>query len=180
MFHPSHTLRLVGAEILEKLLHRREVIRASFTGALRRKKEFIDRIDLIVSSDSPETLIRNFPDIAELSTRNTASETPIPSQEQGRTTYDFTLNQDIALRLNIIPDDRFSLLLLQLTGNETFLKQLSERATQFGIKISTYGLFLDDHLLPCQEETDLFSMLGLKFIPPELRKGRGEIEAAYT
>ncbi len=177
-FYRSDTARILGEEILAKLLLRREVKRASFAGALRRRNEIVSQIDLIASSDSPEALISAFSDIAEMDTPLVPKASQTTSQEHHRNTYNCTLTGGIALSLNIVPDDAFPLLLLQLTGSDTFLNQLSERAAQYGIKISTYGLFLDDHLLPCQEERELFSMLGLDFISPELREGRGEITAA--
>jgi len=177
MVHRSDTARIVGEEILAKLLRRKEVKRASFAGSLRRKNEIVNRIDLIVSSDSPEELIDVFLDIAGLANPVASEETPVTSQEHHRSTYNCMV-KGIEFSLDIVSDDRFPLLLLRLTGNAIFLKQLSNRAAQYGIKFSVYGLFLDDHLLPCQSEKELFSMLGLDFISPELREGRGEIEAA--
>jgi len=177
MSHRSDKVRIIGEAILEKLLCRKEVKRASFAGSLRRREAFVSRIDLIVSCDSPKTLISVFPDIAKLDQTFPPKETPIQPQEQG-SIYHCKLPEGIPLHLNITSDHHFALLLLKLTGNDLFLKALSRRAAQYGIKISTYGLFLDDHLLPCREEKELFSMLGLDFIPPELREGKREIVAA--
>ncbi len=54
------------------------------------------------------------------------------------------------------------------------------RAKQLGIKMNEYGLFRDDVLIPCASEQDVFSALGLAWVPPELRENTGEIEAAGT
>jgi DNA polymerase (family 10) len=54
------------------------------------------------------------------------------------------------------------------------------RAKQLGIKMNEYGLFRDDVLIPCASEHDVFSALGLAWVPPELRENTGEIEAAVT
>ncbi len=175
MSRRSNRIRTIGEEILEKLLRRKEVKRASFAGGLRRGKESVSSIDLLVSSDSPKTLISIFPNIANLNQDFPPEETSISEQSN---LYNYVLAEGIPLRLNITSDNHFALLLLQVTGSDYFLEALSRRAEQYGIKISAYGLFLDDHLLPCQEEKELFSILGLDFIPPELREGKSAIESA--
>lgn len=75
-------------------------------------------------------------------------------------------------------EERFPYLLHHYTGSKDYHAALDERAKRFGIRISEYGLFLDDHILPCQEEREIFSTLELDYIEPELRENRGEIEAA--
>src|SRR6185503_4683761 len=57
---------------------------------------------------------------------------------------------------------------------------LRGRAQARGLKINEYGLWRGDALVPCADEEELYAALGLAYIPPELREGRGEIEAAET
>jgi DNA polymerase (family 10) len=54
------------------------------------------------------------------------------------------------------------------------------RAQRLGFKMNEYGLFKGEKLIPCKNEEEIFSKLGLAFIPPELREDMGEIAAAES
>ncbi len=167
LYH-SHTARLEGERILAQILQKEEVIRASFAGSLRCRNEVVREIDLVVSSDSPLLLIdyaRSLPEIENEVTRTENS-------------AKFILKKGMELNLYIVPDDRFPYMLHYYTGSKTYHEAISHRARNYGIKLSEYGLFLEDHILPCQDEREIFSTLELDYIEPELRENYGELEAA--
>lgn len=169
----AHTAQSIGEHLLSQLREMEVVQRASTVGGLRRRNEIVRRIDLIVSSASPEEVKAGFYTIDGI------VESQCRSQIQsGFETLTCTMTDGVAVRIHLVADDRFSFLLHHFTGNEAYQQAFSSRAQQFGIKVSDYGLFLDDHLLPCPTEQDLFSTLDLDYIPPELREGRGEVDAA--
>ncbi len=169
----AHTAQRLCESLLSELQKIKGVMRASSVGELRCRNEIVSGIDLIVSCESP-------PDLkAEVYAIDGIVATQCQSQIQsGFEILNCTMNDGIALRIYLVPDDRFSFLLHHLTGNDAYQQSFAARAKQFGIKVSEYGLFLEDHLLPCKDEYDLFSTLDVDYIPPELREGRGEMNAA--
>ena len=66
------------------------------------------------------------------------------------------------------------------TGSKEHHVKLRTRAKRQGLKISEYGVFREgsDEAIACATEEDVFAALGLPFIPPELREGVREIDAA--
>jgi DNA polymerase (family 10) len=78
----------------------------------------------------------------------------------------------------MVSNDEFPYALHHFTGSKEHNTQLRQRAKDRGFKLNEYGLFDGETRIPCQDETALFKALGLPFIPPELREGRGEIEQA--
>lgn len=167
-FHHCHTALREGEALLSKLRERKEVVRAAFGGSVRRRNEIVQDIDLIVSNDHPADLISFFCGLPEVE-REVAR-----AENKARV----ILKSGIAVDLYVATEERFSYLLHHYTGSKDYHAALEERAKRFGIRISEYGLFLDDHILPCQEEREIFSTLELDYIEPELRENRGEIEAA--
>jgi len=167
LYH-CHTARLEGERLLAQILQKQETIRASLVGSLRCRNEVVRDIDLIVSSDSPSVLIDYTGSLPGV-------EKQVLRTENGAR---FVLKKGMALDLYIVPDDRFPYMLHYYTGSKGYHEAISERARRYGIRLSEYGLFLEDHILPCHEERDIFSTLELDYIEPELRENGGEIEAA--
>lgn len=167
-FHHCHTARREGETLLSKLRARKDVARVEFGGSVRRRNEIVRDIDLIVSCDRPSDLISFFCELPEVEREIARSE------NKARV----ILKSGIEVDLYVTTEERFPYLLHHYTGSKDYQAALEERARRFGIRVSEYGLFLDDHILPCQEERELFSTLELDYIEPELRENRGEIEAA--
>ncbi|MFY9270213.1 MAG: DNA polymerase/3'-5' exonuclease PolX [Candidatus Manganitrophaceae bacterium] len=167
-FYHCHQARREGEALLAKLRLYQGVVRAEFGGSLRRRNEVVQDVDLVVGVDRPSDVITYFCSLPEIEREIERSE------KKAR----IILKSGIAVDLCVTTDDRFSYLHHHYTGSKEYHVALEKRAKRFGIRISEYGLFLEDHLLPCREEREIFSMLELDYIEPELREGRGEIEAA--
>lgn len=167
-FHHSHTARREGNALLSRLRAKEGVLRVEFGGSVRRRNEVVRDIDLIASCERPSDLISFFCGLPEVE-REVAR-----SENKARV----LLKSGMEVDLYVTTEDRFHYLLHHYTGSKDYHVAMEERARKFGIKVSEYGLFLDDHILPCQEERDIFSTLELDYIEPELRENRGEIEAA--
>ncbi len=172
-FLHAHTAQSICEALLSQLEGIKAFKRVSAVGALRRRDEIVKGIELLASCLSPKRAIK------ALETIEGIDETTIQSKVQsGFETVECAMRDGIAVSIHLVPDDRYPFLLHHFTGNEAYQRAFSARAKQFGIKVSDYGLFLEDHVLPCTTEEDLFSTLDLDFIPPELREGRGEMSAA--
>lgn len=167
-FFHCHKARSEAEALLAKILQHKGVLRASVVGSLRCRNEIVRDIDLAVSSDFPSTLIDYVGSLPEVDKEVTRTEN----------TAEFVLKIGMKLDIYIVPDDRFPYMLHYYTGSKAYHEAISQRARKYGIKLSEYGLFLEDHILPCEDERDVFSTLELDYIEPELRENHGEIEAA--
>ena len=82
--------------------------------------------------------------------------------------------------LRVVEPDQFGNVLQHFTGSKAHNVALRESAVRRGLHVSEYGI-LDDatgETLRCATEEEVYATLGLAWIPPELREGRGELEAA--
>jgi DNA polymerase (family 10) len=82
------------------------------------------------------------------------------------------------LTLHVARPSRFGAALLFATGSESHLQQLQELASKKGFRLDETGLYRGETLVAARTETEIYGALGLPFIEPELREGRGEIVLA--
>jgi len=161
--------------LLESLREHPGVIRCSTAGSLRRFREVIGDIDLLASSKKPAEVIEYFvaqPDIIKITA-------------QGETKASVILQGGIQCDLRVVSDREFPFALAYFTGSKEHNIVMRQRAIQRGLRLNEYGLFKsktetrDPQLLvPCRDEAEIFSKLGLPFVPPELREDHGEFAAA--
>ena len=146
------------------------VQKAAFVGSLRRMKETIGDIDLVVASSRPESVIQYFlkqPFVKKISA-------------QGRTKVSVVHQKNVAIDLEILPPSSYGSLLQHLTGSKEHNIHLRKLANEKGLSLSEYGITdlktgYKEHFV---DEKKFYQRLGLAYIPPELREDRGEIEAA--
>ena len=165
----------VAEPVLEHLRLHPDVVRCSTAGSLRRSKEIIGDIDLLVSSRKPAQVIEAFtscPGILSVSAKGDTKATVI-------------LQGGIQSDLRVVSDAEFPFALLYFTGNKEHNIILRQRAIQRGLRLNEYGLFKskeetrDPKLrVHCDTEADIYAKLGLADIPPELREDHGEFAAA--
>lgn len=154
--------------IKEKLLKSSLVVRCDIAGSLRRKKEVVKDIDILASSDNSLSLMDYFTTFEEID----------EVMSKGETKTSVRLKKGIMMDLRVVEDGQFPYALHHFTGSKEHNTALRHKTKADGIKMNEYGLFLDDSLIHCKNETEIFNVLGLDFIPPELRENTGEIEAA--
>ncbi|NIA11216.1 MAG: DNA polymerase/3'-5' exonuclease PolX [Nitrospiraceae bacterium] len=141
------------------------------TGSLRRHKETVGDIDFIATSSHPESVIRAFTAIPE-----------VTEVIGSGTTKASVIFRDIQIDLRIVDRSSFGSLLQHFTGSKAHNIRLREIAVKKGFKLSEYGITdqKTGTLMPCEKEDEVYQRLGLPFIVPELREDRGEIEAAIA
>ncbi len=155
-------------DILKRALAHSNVLRASLAGSIRRRMEIVRNINLVVSSSKPHeflTAFSKFPEVEVVQFKDKAS---------GR----YSLVSGVEVELRITPDQAFPYHLLQLTGSLSHWNAICERARTMGYRLTEEGLHRDGRIISSKEEAGIFDVLGLEFIPPELREEQGEIEAA--
>ena len=166
---PLHRALEYAEAMLARLRRVPGVIRAEAAGSLRRRKETVGDIDLLLSSLDATAAVRAFTGLPEVA----------GVVEEGSTRAAVRLHAGIRADLRVLPPESFGSALHYFTGSKAHNLALRARAIRMGLKLSEYGIF-DRHeaRLGGATEEEVFRALGLPFIPPELREAAGEIEAA--
>jgi DNA polymerase (family 10) len=148
-----------------------QIVRLQVAGSIRRRKEVVGDIDIVGS-------VHNLDDRRPVMETLLAHPLVASVTGSGETKTSVVLRSGIALDLRLVGDDEFPYLLHHFTGSKDHNHALRSRAHAQGVKINEYGVFRDDHLIPCANEHELYAALGMEYVEPELREDRGEIEAA--
>jgi DNA polymerase (family X) len=139
-------------------------------GSARRMTETVKDLDVIATAHDPVALATA---AAQLDLTESAG-TPTEAGVRLRT------HTGIRVDLRIVAPDQFGNLLQHLTGSKEHNMALREAAVRKGLHVSEYGV-LDDatgETHRCATEHEVYALLGLEYIEPELRENRGELEAA--
>ncbi|HEU5374509.1 MAG TPA: DNA polymerase/3'-5' exonuclease PolX [Ktedonobacteraceae bacterium] len=155
------------------------IVRMQVAGSLRRKRETVKDIDMVLSvADDANDEVR---------TRIMDVFTSQPGVKaitgKGLTKSSIVLGSGINMDLRVVGDSQFPYTLHHFTGSKEHHIPLRRRALSMGMTINDYGLFRGKepdpaNLVPCTDERDIYAALGLDYIEPELREDTGEIDAA--
>ena len=159
------------AEDLERKLSKvKGIQRINIAGSIRRKKETIHDIDIVIASPEAEKVIEFFtqlPDISKIIMK-------------GTTRSSVLLSEGIQADLRVVNLESYGSALLYFTGSKEHNIQLREIAIKKDLKLNEYGVFnrKTDEKISGQNEDEIYKLFGLDYIEPELRENRGEIQAA--
>ncbi|HIE51922.1 MAG TPA: DNA polymerase/3'-5' exonuclease PolX, partial [Armatimonadetes bacterium] len=145
-----------------------QVQRISVAGSLRRYRETIKDLDLLVASEDPQPVIDTFvglPAVAEVIAA-------------GTTKASIRLETDLQADLRVVAPECFGAALQYFTGSQAHNIALRGLAQELGLKVNEYGVFRGEERLAGETEEEVYAALGLPYIPPPLREDRGEIQAA--
>ena len=159
-----------GNILVEYLKNCDKVKQISIAGSLRRRKETIGDIDILVSSDFSEEVMDFFVgynDVQQIIAK-------------GSTKTSVLLIDNLQVDLRVVKPESFGSALQYFTGSKDHNIKMRNLAMKKGYKLNEYGLFdkkTDEYIVGRNEE-DVYQKLGLIYIEPELRENRGEIQAA--
>ncbi|NIJ11030.1 DNA polymerase (family 10) [Saccharomonospora amisosensis] len=160
----------VAERLLERLRPLPQVKRAEYAGSLRRMRDSIGDIDLLVASEDPEPVMR------------AVTELPVVERviSHGATKTSVLTATGLQVDVRVVPAPSWGAALLYFTGSKAHNIQLRELAVRAGLKLSEYGLFEveTDRRVAGDTEEEVYARLGLPWIEPTLREGAGEVEAA--
>lgn len=162
-----------------------QVKRAEAAGSLRRAMETVGDIDFIVSATEVGPVVDWFvtqPGVKEVTAK-------------GETKASVRFESGLQADLRLVPDEQFVFALHHFTGSKDHNVQMRQRALARGLSLSEWGLTkvpeetaggerekltgpATPSVVSPRDEAELFAALGLRYIPPELREGQGEIESA--
>ncbi|MER6358682.1 DNA polymerase/3'-5' exonuclease PolX [Streptomyces sp. NPDC001634] len=167
---PLHLALDTAEGIVAELSEVTGCLRCTYAGSLRRMRETIGDIDVLVSAKRSAPFmdaLAALPSTAEVIAHG-AKKTSI------RTT------KGVQVDLRVLPPDSWGAGLQYFTGSKAHNIRTRTIAVRQGLKLSEYGLFDVDsgESVASRSEEEVYSRLGLPWIPPTLREDRGEIEAA--
>ncbi len=145
-----------------------EVERVEPAGSLRRGRETVGDLDLLVTG-------RDHAKIAGRFVRHPSVEAILA---QGEDKVSVRLKNGMQVDVRLLDKEAYGAALMYFTGSKEHNIALRDRAKKRGWKLSEYALFHGEKVLARRTEEDVYKKLGLPWIPPELRENLGEIEAA--
>jgi DNA polymerase (family X) len=157
----------IGDEIVEALRAHPASDRVELAGSARRLVDSVKDLDIIATASDAPALLAAF---AALDVIDSAS-SPGENAARART------HNGLAVDLRVVAPDQFGNLLQHFTGSKQHNMALREASVRKGLHVSEYGV-VDDasgETHRCASEEDVYALLGLPWIPPELRENRGEL-----
>jgi len=148
------------------------VVQATAAGSLRRMRETVGDMDLLVAAEDPEAARKVMARFREL---DQVGEVLL----SGPTKTSIRTVDGLQVDLRVLEPARWGTALQYFTGSQAHNIRLRALALERGFSLSEYALKREDGTeLLCATEEEVYAALGLPSIPPELREDRGEIEAA--
>lgn len=168
--------RRVVDQILPGLRALPEVKRAEAAGSFRRGMETVGDLDFIVASSNPAPIMDWF----------TSMDGIVEITAHGDTKSSIRLEGGMQADLRVVPAEQFYFALHHFTGSKDHNVRMRQKALSMGLSLSEWGLRPEEEKdasrkvgeIKAVSEEDVFKALGLAFVPPALREGMGEVEAA--
>jgi DNA polymerase (family 10) len=163
-------------DVAETLLHEleqlKQVGRAAYAGSLRRMRETIGDVDLLVASTDPIPIMDAFvalPQVARVVAKGESKSSVVTDRGQ-------------QVDLRVVDLEVWGAAMIYFTGSKSHNVRIREMAVRKGLKLNEYGLFeaKSGKLLAADTEEAVYERLGLPFIAPTLREDRGEVDAALA
>ena len=162
----------VGEELLTEIRELGVTERAELAGSARRMGESVKDLDIVATASDPGALAAAVTGLPQVE----AASTPGANAVRIRT------HSGINIDVRIVEPDQFGNVLQHLTGSKQHNVALRDFAVRRGLHISEYGVLDDSTGIThrCASEAEVYALLGMDFIEPELREDRGELEAALA
>ncbi len=146
------------------------VAAVEIAGSYRRGKETVGDLDILVTTGKPDAVMRRFSTYEEVE----------DVLSRGSTRATVILRCGLQVDLRVVDTSCLGAALQYFTGSKAHNIQVRRLAQQRRLKINEYGVFRGERRIAGDTEPSVYRAVGLPWIPPELREGRGEIEAAQA
>ncbi len=165
---PLYKALEVASRFLEPLKRTKGVKYIEPAGSLRRRKDTIGDIDILVVSSSPQKIMEAFVKISTVK----------QVLAKGHTKSSVLTKDDIQVDLRVVEEKSFGAALMYFTGSKAFNIKVRQIALKKGCKINEYGVFKGSKYVCGKNEKEIFDFLGMQYIPACMREDNGEIELA--
>ena len=160
----------IAEDVLEKLKNLKEVTQISLAGSLRRRKETIGDVDILVVSKKPDKVMDFFASLDMVE----------KVLAKGKTKTSIHTKDGFDIDLRVVPEESYGSALQYFTGSKEHNIVTRKIAIEKGLKLSEYGLFKGEKMIAGKTEEEVYKALGLPYIEPELRENEGEVEAGLN
>lgn len=173
-YKESHTRFTLGSvyedvlALLKKIRGFDSTLKVEIAGSFRRMKETIGDIDILATSKNHKEAINSFCRLDDV--KDVIAE--------GETKASVMLVNDLQADIRVVNEASFGACLQYFTGSKEHNVKLRSIAKGQGLKINEYGVFKDDIMIAGKDEYEVYKILNLQWIPPEMREDTGEIELA--
>ena len=157
-----------AAPLLTHMQKTRNIDRITLAGSFRRRKETVGDLDLLICSDTPEEVIEHFTAYADIKKMISRGETLCRAE----------LTSGLPVDLRVLAPADYAAGLHHFTGSKAHNIALRKRAGKKNLKINEYGIFKGEKQISVSREKQIYEVLDLAFVVPELREHTGEIKAA--
>lgn len=171
--HLLSTALTAATDVVEQLKRLPSVRQCEIAGSLRRRKETIGDLDIVVAAAEKDRpgIMESFVKLGE------------SSVARGDTKSSIVLKAGINCDLRIVTESEFPFAMNYFTGSKEHNVEMRSLARKKGWSLNEYGfspLEEGSKKKPpvCSDEEELYEFLGLRYIPPELRENMGEFDAA--
>ncbi|MDP2676716.1 MAG: DNA polymerase/3'-5' exonuclease PolX, partial [bacterium] len=161
--------RPLALHIEERLKNISSVQRVEIAGSLRRWQETIGDLDFLVIAEDPGEVMGAFKKMPEV----------VSVTASGKTKMSVRMRQGIDADLRVLPEESIGAALQYFTGSKDHNVALRKIAIKKGYTLNEYGLYKGKKLIEGRDEKKIYALLGLGWMPPEIRTNTGEIEAAH-
>ncbi len=158
----------LGEQVVGALRAHPAARQVELAGSLRRMTDSVKDLDVIATASDPAALAAALTELSLVDSVGSA----------GENSARVTLHTGLKVDLKVVEPDQFGNVLQHFTGSKAHNVGLRELMVRRGLHISEYGI-LDDatgETTRCATEEEVYARLGLPWIPPELREGRGELQ----
>ncbi len=165
----SHALPL-GEAIASALSSSGLAKRVELAGSIRRRKETVGDLDVLVISDRPREVVDLFASMSIFK----------EVLSKGDTKSSAITADNFQVDLRVLEEGSFGAALQYFTGSKSHNVRIRTLAQRKGLTLSEYGLFEEasGKLVASSTEEEIYAALGMSYVEPELREDRGEVEAA--
>jgi DNA polymerase (family X) len=159
-----------GEDIVTALRELPAAERVELAGSARRMTDTCKDLDVVVASTDPAAITEAFAELGEVEEVHSAGEAGARA----------VTHSGLPVDLRVVPGESFGNLLQHLTGSGRHNEALRTEAVRRGLHVSEYGVADEQsgETHACATEEEVYALLGMDWIPPELREDRGELKAA--
>lgn len=159
----------VANDLLGRVQALHGVQRASLGGSVRRFCETVGDVDIIASASEPQKVLEAYASFPQVS--------QVLGHGDSKCSVRL-LPDDLQADLRVLPDVDYATALHHFTGSKAHHIRLRGLAQDRGLKVSEWGIHRGDQKLSIQSEAQIYELLEMQYVPPELREDCGEVEAA--
>ena len=158
----------IAGPLLDYLKDAKGIGNIIITGSYRRRKETVGDLDILITAKDSSPVMNHF-------IRYDDVEEVVSKGETRSTVY---LHSGMQVDVRVVPEESYGAAKIYFTGSKAHNIALRKLGTKKGYKINEYGVFEDNERIAGETEESVYECIDRKYIEPELRENRGELDAA--